>query len=191
MATHSIGDILMPLNKSSSDSAFKENVSTLMHEVGESPHVQSKDQALAIAYDVKRRAKKRKRGGKVKIHVGPIDSAVPGRTDKHNMNVESGSYVLPSETISHLGENNTEAGYEIAKRMFPDSGRRSVSLKRASGGAVPVVTAGGEFVVSPSDVRRVGSGDIDHGHKILDHFVMLQRQKHIETLKSLEPPAQD
>jgi hypothetical protein len=29
---------------------FKENVRTLMHEVGKSPHVQSREQALAIAY---------------------------------------------------------------------------------------------------------------------------------------------
>jgi hypothetical protein len=125
------------------------------------------------------------------VHVGPIESDVPGRTDKHEMDVEEGSYVLPSETISHLGENNTDAGYEVAKRMFPDSGQRAVKVKRAKGGAVPVITAGGEFIISPKDVRRIGGGDLEHGHKVLDHFVLQQRQKHIETLKGLEAPAQD
>ena len=47
----------MPLEKSSSPRAFKHNVRTLMHEVGRSPHVQSRAQALAIAYATKRRAR--------------------------------------------------------------------------------------------------------------------------------------
>ncbi len=46
----------MPLVHSGSDKAFKTNVGTLMHDVGKSPHVQSRVQALAIAYDTKRRA---------------------------------------------------------------------------------------------------------------------------------------
>lgn len=44
----------MPLKKGKSKAAFKSNVKTLMHEVGKSPHVQSKKQALAIAYSKKR-----------------------------------------------------------------------------------------------------------------------------------------
>lgn len=51
----------MPLKKSSSKKAFKENVETLIHEVGKSPHVKSKAQALAIAYSEKREAKKKKK----------------------------------------------------------------------------------------------------------------------------------
>lgn len=172
----------MPLDKSGS----KESVGTnIRREMGEG---KSQRQAVAIALDVARRAKRARGGG---VHVGPIDSAVPGRTDEHKMDVEEGSYVLPSETISHLGENNTEAGYEVAKKMFPDSDRRTIKLKRAKGGAIPVITAGGEFIISPKDVTRIGGGDLAHGHKILDQFVLHQRKKHIETLKSLEPPAQD
>ncbi len=52
----------MPLKKSPSKKAFKSNVKVLMKEVGKSPHVQSKAQALAIAYSEKKRAKKRKKG---------------------------------------------------------------------------------------------------------------------------------
>ena len=51
----------MPLKHSASKKAFKSNVKTLMGEVGKSPHVQSKAQALAIAYSEKKRAKKGKR----------------------------------------------------------------------------------------------------------------------------------
>lgn len=46
----------MPLNHSKTKGAFNSNVKTLMNDVGKSPHVQSKDQALAIAYSIKGRA---------------------------------------------------------------------------------------------------------------------------------------
>ncbi len=51
----------MPLVKSASKKAFKMNVETLVGEVGKSPHVQSKAQALAIAYSEQKRAKKKKK----------------------------------------------------------------------------------------------------------------------------------
>src|SRR5215831_16340616 len=44
----------MPLESGSSEGAFKRNVSTLMGEIGKSPHVQSRAQALAIAYSKQR-----------------------------------------------------------------------------------------------------------------------------------------
>lgn len=47
----------MPLIHSSSKRARNQNVKTLMHEVGESPHVKSRKQAIAIAYSEQRRAK--------------------------------------------------------------------------------------------------------------------------------------
>jgi hypothetical protein len=40
-------------------------------------------------------------------------------------------------------------------------------------------------------VRTIGGGDIDHGHKVLDQFVLNQRKAHIRALASLAPPAQD
>ena len=40
----------MPLIHSKSDSAFKANVRSLMHDIGKSPHVKDQKQALAIAY---------------------------------------------------------------------------------------------------------------------------------------------
>ena len=46
----------MPLDHSKSKSAFTSNVKTLMNDVGKSPHVQSKKQALAIAESIKGRA---------------------------------------------------------------------------------------------------------------------------------------
>ena len=51
----------MPLKHSASKKAFKSNVKTLMNEVGKSPHVKSKAQALAVAYSEQRQAKKKKK----------------------------------------------------------------------------------------------------------------------------------
>jgi hypothetical protein len=149
------------------------------------------------------------------MHTGPIMSAVPGRTDRHNMSVPSGSYVIPAESISHLGQSNTMAGMKIANNMFGSGGPygagipkighgaglpkppRAMGIPGDKGGArgegtgtpVPVVTAGGEFVIHPSVVARIGGGDIKHGHKVLDAWIMALRKDHIKTLKGLKPPA--
>src|ERR1700722_16524757 len=109
----------MPLIHSKSDAAFKQNVRTLMDERGKSPHVKDRAQALAIAFATKRRG--RDMGGAAPpwyvknearnlMHPGPFLSAVPGRTDSHNMAVPSGSYVVPAHAVSHLGQSNSLAG---------------------------------------------------------------------------------
>jgi len=64
----------MPLIKSKSKQAFKKNISTLMKEVGKSPHVQSRQQALAIAFATQKRGKGRKLMAKHRIHPTPVDS---------------------------------------------------------------------------------------------------------------------
>ncbi len=51
----------MPLVNSASKKAFRANVETLMKDVGKSPHVQSREQALAVAYSKQREAKKKKK----------------------------------------------------------------------------------------------------------------------------------
>lgn len=179
-----------------------------MGDVGKSPHVQSRDQALAIAYETKRR--NRADGGQV--HTGPIVSEVPGRTDHHPMAVPSGSYVLPAEMVSHFGENNTLAGLAHLRRIGAPGirklarsapGARAISVKhrrRAAGGRAPetptghpieINAAGGEHVLSPEEVKVIGDGDVILGHALLDNLVMVRRKKHISTLKALAPPARD
>jgi hypothetical protein len=65
---------------------------------------------------------------------------------------------------------------------------------KAGGGAadgVPIVAAGGEYVIPPEDVVHIGGGDLDHGHKVLDAFVKKMRQKTIKTLQNLPGPKKD
>jgi hypothetical protein len=145
-----------------------------------------------------------------KVHEGPIHSPVAGRTDHLPMNVASGSYVIPADIISAMGEGNTMAGFKVARKMFSsqpymvnekqpyDSAEQPYSEgkpygARAAGGAAPVeiVAAGGEYVISPKDVLKLGGGDMDHGHASLDEFVKSYRQKTIHTLKKLPGPKKD
>lgn len=134
-------------------------------------------------------------------HSGPIMSSVPGRTDRINMNVKSGSYVLPSSHVSYLGQDNTMAGIKILNHMFGSHGgglpKPPPMMKFARGGEatgdrlVPIIAAGGEYVLTPEQVAKIGKGDVDFGHKILDHWVVETRKKHIKKLASLAPPAKD
>jgi hypothetical protein len=66
---------------------------------------------------------------------------------------------------------------------------------KAEGGSigppVPIVAAGGEYVVHPDDVGRIGGGNMDRGHRELDTFVKKMRAKTVQTLRKLPPPKVD
>src|SRR5260221_2727684 len=172
----------MPLKKSGSPEAFNSNVGTLTKEIGVSPHVKSKAQALAIAFDIKR--KNRADGGG--MHTGPIVSTVPGRTDHHPIDVPSGAYVLPAECVSNLGENNTLAGLEKLRQIFsgsqdsirkflgaaPPKGRAAGGNIGHDGSPVPIMAAGGEYKVKPQQMLIIGIGNIKQCPEVLDKLVI-------------------
>lgn len=117
---------------------------------------------------------------KDKIHVGPIHSAVAGRTDHLPMNVPSGAYVIPADIVSALGEGNTMAGFEILNDMF--------GIQKVGGEpAAEIVAAGGEYVIAPASIDRIW-GDMDAGHSALDGFVTKYRDQTVKTLKKLPGP---
>ena len=174
-----------------------------------------KDQMSLDALNVLDSVKPIKHSG-VKSHSGPIHSPVAGRTDHLPMHVKSGSYVIPADIIGAMGEGNTMAGFKIARRMFStkpysqddhpysksevpyngSAGPYGAKLKADGGatseaGTVPIVAAGGEYVLAPEDCLSIGRGNIDHGHQILDEFVKNFRQKTIKTLQKLPGPKKD
>lgn len=196
----------MPLIKGKSKSAISANISELVH-TG-----RPQKQAVAIALA---KARTGKMGGGSffgqpytsqvsKVHVGPIHSPVAGRTDHLPMHVPSGAYVIPADIISAMGEGNTMAGFKVANTIFtqipnmkglPGADAQLGLAKKAGGGPVappvPIVAAGGEFVIHPDDVTRIGGGDIDRGHAELDGFVKKMRTKTVRTLRKLPGPKKD
>ena len=212
----------MPLKKGSSQSTISGNIREMMH----AGHPQK--QAIAAALNAAKSA--RASGGygsttedpvaffggaaktSEKVHKGPIHSPVAGRTDHLPMHVASGSYVIPADIISAMGEGNSMAGFKVAKDIFsqsfygtPKAGAgmpyggeglpygMTAPHKAAGGGTgtVPIVAAGGEYVIPPEDVVQIGNGDLDYGHQILDEFVKRYRAKTIKTLKALPGPKKD
>lgn len=132
------------------------------------------------ALDVARRIKRAKGG---KVHVGPIVGNTGGRADKVPMNVPANCYIVPADIISGLGEGNTAAGMLVIKKMFPSH--------RARGGAVPIMAAHGEAVISPEQLEAKFGGDLQHAHAAMDAWVKHERQKLIKTLARLPGPAKD
>ncbi len=196
----------MPLKHGSSQETISGNIREMMH----SGHPQ--DQAVAAALSTAREAHSRgsrvarpKGGVMEKVHIGPIHSNVAGRTDHLPMHVKSGSYVIPADIISAMGEGNSMAGFKVANSIFskmpygaPKIGAGmpydAPAVAKAGGGevdTVPIVAAGGEYVIPPEDVMKIGEGDLNHGHQILDEFVKKYRAKTIKTLQKLPGPKKD
>lgn len=211
----------MPLIKSASKEAVSSNIRA-EREAGKPQR-----QAVAIALDVSRRAKRADGGAappwyvrseaRSMTHTGPLHSPIAGRTDHIATSVPSGAYVLPADHVSALGQGNTAAGMKVVEHMF-NSGPYGTSLRRPAAGGmkrpppmrlpqanradggdveetagepVPIMAAGGEYVVDPEIVRSIGGGDMDRGHEILDAWVLDTRKKHVKTLSKLPPPAKD
>jgi hypothetical protein len=209
----------MPLIHGKSQKTISTNIREMVH----AGHPQ--DQAIAAALNTARKVKAGggpfsppepsmpdapsafEGGTTTKVHSGPIHSPVAGRTDHLPMHVASGSYVIPADIISAMGEGNTMAGFKVAQNIFstpfmgagtPYGGRglpygAPMPHKAAGGstGTVPIVAAGGEYVIDPKSVEHLGGGSLDDGHKILDEFVKQMRAKTVKTLKSLPGPKKD
>jgi hypothetical protein len=170
------------------------------------------------------RASKVAREKATPCHSGIINMAVGGRTDHIPMNVLEGSYVLPADIVSGLGEGNTLAGAKILDNMFnmgpmnqkmpgfrasprvpanispqpklslygppqyQADGGRTMSM---AGKPVPIIAAGGEYVVHPDTVAKMGGGDLDKGHNYFDNFVKYVRSHTAKTLQKLPGPRKD
>lgn len=140
-----------------------------------------------------------------------------GRADHVTTEAPSGSYILPADILSGLGEGNSIAGARVISEMLKSGpwGTKPVQMGRGSGPprapglpsdemeqafakggevekrmatSVPVLLSDGEYQIGVPDVVRIGGGSLKRGHKILDAFVLHQRKKTINKLKKLPGP---
>ena len=175
-------------------------------------------------------------GANEHVFAGPLHSHVPGRTDKINLNVQPGSYVVPADVVSSIGEGNTLAGSAVLKVFFGQQGLTgdvkapegrpnlmerhlerhemlppSIKMPSVSGGtgagaqggfadggagagddpqtqgAIPVVVAGGEHIITPGEIKAK-FGDLRHGHESLDELVHETRRREMRRLATAPPP---
>ncbi len=205
----------MPLKSGSGQDAISSNIKELMH-TGKYPQ----KQAIAIAESKAR--EKMAAGGKLGVlrplklhepkhvpHFGGLFHAnTPGRTDNQKVSVPHGSYVIPSDVVSGLGQGNTMAGGKTLDHLIGggiSGGKAPAAIgsglpgpktpfagggmpKFAKGGMVPIIVAGGEYLIPVDAVKHLGGGNLDNGHKILDAFVKHIRKKTIKEMKDLAPP---
>lgn len=112
-----------------------------------------------------------------------------GRSDILERDVDSGSYVVPADVVSALGDGNTLNGSKTLDGMM--GGVQTTSpIMMNKGGSVPVITAGGEYLIPRSKIIAK-FGDLDKGHKILDAFVKKVREQNIQKLRRLPNPRKD
>lgn len=105
------------------------------------------------------------------MHVGPIHSSVAGRTDHLPIHVPSGSYVIPADIVSGMGEGNTIAGFKHLRRMFGGSpyagetapyGQAGGPYGMATGGQVKHRAAGILFVSPENKILLMRRAGKDH-----------------------------
>ena len=104
----------------------------------------------------------------------------------------------PDEAPYGAGSHELPKGKTIPG-IVPQHRLMDASLGESKGGKVdgkddkpiPIMAAGGEHVIAPEYVRRLGLGNLERGHKILDEFVKEVRKRNIKELSKLPPPVKD
>ena len=140
---------------------------------------------------------------------GFLNSATSGRTDRLPINVAADSYVIPADVVSGLGQGNSLAGARILNEALktgpygtqlggvheakgniprPPAEFREKDAKGGTPHHMPIIAAGGEFVVPPEAVARVGGGDANKGHKLLHEMVKRIRHHTLKRIKQLPNP---
>lgn len=126
---------------------------------------------------------------------GLLHSEGAGRTDILNRSVTAGSYVIPADVVSALGDGNTMAGAKVLDQMMGPAQQKPSQFMNVpqpnyampEKKSVPVVMAGGEYVISKEAIIAK-FGNLDAGHDALDEFVRAVRAKNVKKLKSLPGP---
>lgn len=121
---------------------------------------------------------------------GLVTGLSGGRADKINVHVPHGSYVVPADVVSGLGQGNTAAGGKMLAGMMP----KSPGLRFAGGGIagepqpVPIQVSAGEFVVHPAHLAALGGGNPQAGADAMDQMVRGVRQQNAQVAQGMPTP---
>ena len=143
---------------------------------------------------------------------GYLHGPTPGRADAILTTAPAGSYVIPADVVSGLGEGNGLAGANVMDRIIrtgPNGIKAMPSARvshgpprapavyhQAKGGSMgtpyarqePVALSHGEYVVQPDFVAQWGRGDHGAGVQAFDRWVVKKRRQIIAEMKKLPGP---
>ena len=139
-------------------------------------------------------------------HVGArgfLGSPSPGRADTITTRVRRGSYIMPADAVSGLGQGNSLHGAHMLDSMvnhykaphipgakyvpgMPGSHYEDGGL--AGHHMMDVHLSGGEYSIEPEVVRAIGDGDPDRGAEMLDHLVHTIRDRVKHHIDTTPPP---
>lgn len=109
----------------------------------------------------------------------------PGQQMPRGKGVQMPGYVTPPK----LREPGS------APWLIPGMSQKNPALEahggaaRSGNGPVPINASGGEFVIEPDEVARIGGGDINLGHRALDTWLMKLKKEAAKTIQQLPGPA--
>lgn len=123
-----------------------------------------------------------------------IDGPGKGQTDAIHTNAAEGSYIIPADVVSMLGDGSTDAGVDVINSFFDDVVRdlnpdvvhgapRNETL------TIPVALSKGEVYVKPHQVLALGRGHHSKGVKMLDSLRSNIRKHKIANGNDLPPKA--
>ena len=120
---------------------------------------------------------------------GLVHSSEPGRADNLTKQVKRGTYIVPADVVSALGEGNTMAGAHKIRKVM----NKLPKMAYADGGGtdpgdIEIRISGGEFMIDPEHVRALGSGDIRKGSDFLDKAIRNLRSIYADKLTKLPGP---
>lgn len=120
------------------------------------------------------------------VHGGYIHGESSGVADDVDARIPSGSFVADAETVSSIGDGNTENG----RKKLQELNERYDSFEKS--GIFPyterihVKLSPGEFVISPEAVKGVGNGNSNRGAKKIDKMRKAIRKD--KGMKKFNPP---
>lgn len=149
------------------------------------------------------KSKRYAKGGEVEIYsrakipldkAGLIKGPGKGQADVIHTSAPEGSYIIPADVVSMLGDGSSKAGAESLRdylddrveSMHPDVKGMFKNGKRSN---IPVALSRDEFYIEPHEVLAIGKGHHSEGVKMLDSFRSNVRKHKIANGHDLPPKA--